>query len=450
MGKKTVIVGAGIAGLTLACLLAKEKKDVIVVERDTKVGGLCRSFHYGDLMFDIGPKRFHTDDQSILNFIYDILGDDYITIPRSSSVYLFDKYFSWPLSTQAIFKLPPLIMIKAALDMIFKKASEDNISFSNYTISKYGKTLYNCFFKNYTEKFLKMPCELVHADWAKTGVNRAVIDKKVKSDTLFDLAKGVLLPKPVETNFLYPSYGGLGAFCDKMRDRAEGLGVEFLLEKEVTKLNVKDSAIESIDLKSGEHFDIEDLIWSGNLLDAMRLLNISPPPIKYLSTIFYNMKITGELLQDWQWCYFGSSDTKILRVSLPKSFAAYAAPEGISSAIVEVTCYQGDDTWQNPENLVEELKSDLEKVGLVPDKKLITECYIEKVKDTYPVYDMKYRENYEAITNSLSPFKNLKLLGRTGAYWYNNIDHSIKMSMDMADTIVKGTKMQEKDEYFKF
>jgi UDP-galactopyranose mutase len=46
-------------------------------------------------------------------------------------------------------------------------------------------------------------------------------------------------------------------------------------------------------------------------------------------------------------------------------------------------------------------------------------------------------------------FENLKLLGRTGAYWYNNSDHSMKMALDMARHLLKGTPMQAKEALFK-
>ena len=69
----------------------------------------------------------------------------------------------------------------------------DEHSFTEYTRSRYGDTLYRLFFKPYTEKFLQIPCEEVHVDWAKTGINRAVIDKRVRSESLFDLVRTVLL-----------------------------------------------------------------------------------------------------------------------------------------------------------------------------------------------------------------------------------------------------------------
>ncbi|MBC8277677.1 MAG: FAD-dependent oxidoreductase, partial [FCB group bacterium] len=202
--KPILIVGAGIAGLTTAHLLAKAGKNVIVVEMEDTIGGLARSFRYDDFTFDIGPHRFHTDDQEVLQFIKEILGENSMSIPRKSGVYMFGKYFEWPLASSSLFRLPLHIMVKSFFDLIFKHKIQNPESFSEHTIAKYGNTLYKVFFKYYTEKFIRIPCEEVHVDWALAGINRAVIDKRVKADTLFDLVKGVLLPQKVDTEFIYP------------------------------------------------------------------------------------------------------------------------------------------------------------------------------------------------------------------------------------------------------
>jgi hypothetical protein len=67
-------------------------------------------------------------------------------------------------------------------------------------------------------------------DWARTGINRAVIDKRIKNETLFDLARNVLIPRPVVTKFLYPSYGGFGTYCDRLADRVRD-DIAFLLDQ---------------------------------------------------------------------------------------------------------------------------------------------------------------------------------------------------------------------------
>src|SRR3989304_8468951 len=92
-----LVVGAGVAGLTFAHAVLEEGRSALVIERNDFVGGLARSYRYGDFVFDVGPKRFHTDDQEVLGFLLKILGQDHIAVGRSSSAHLFGRYFPWPL-----------------------------------------------------------------------------------------------------------------------------------------------------------------------------------------------------------------------------------------------------------------------------------------------------------------------------------------------------------------
>ncbi len=63
------IVGAGPAGLTLAYHLVQAGQRVVMIERDALAGGLAKSYDYEGHVFDTGPKRFHTDDPIVQDFI---------------------------------------------------------------------------------------------------------------------------------------------------------------------------------------------------------------------------------------------------------------------------------------------------------------------------------------------------------------------------------------------
>ena len=130
-----LVVGAGVAGLTFAHSVLGERRSAVVVERNDHVGGLARSYRYGDFLFDVGPKRFHTEDQEVLDFLFTVLGDDYIVVDRSSAVHLFGRYFPWPLDHRALFRLPFRVMISAGIDLLRRSAPKDENSFTEYTRS---------------------------------------------------------------------------------------------------------------------------------------------------------------------------------------------------------------------------------------------------------------------------------------------------------------------------
>lgn len=67
-----IVVGAGIAGATVARKLAEEKgKRVLVMERRNHIGGNCydKPDDYGILIHEYGPHIFHTGDEGVRAFL---------------------------------------------------------------------------------------------------------------------------------------------------------------------------------------------------------------------------------------------------------------------------------------------------------------------------------------------------------------------------------------------
>jgi len=339
-------------------------------------------------------------------------------------------------------------MFSSGIDLLLRRPPADEHTFTAYVRSRYGETLYRLFFKPYTEKFLRIPCESVHVDWAKTGINRAVIDNRVKTDTLFDLVRNVLLPRPVVTEFLYPSYGGFGTFCDKLSARVRDLGGPIRFNDTVTALHADGDHIREVELTDGSRLRPHVLVWSGNLHALARLLGQPPPPLRYLATVLFNVEVNAPVRQQSQWIYYSGTDTVLSRVTITKELAPYMSPPGKTGLCVEVTCFEGDDVWQDPERLVPRIKDDLVRVELVRSASDYGAIHIERVRDTYPIYDLRYKESFAAASRMAKSFKNLKLLGRTGAYWYNNSDHSMKMSLHLARHLLEGAPMAEKEAFF--
>jgi protoporphyrinogen oxidase len=189
-------------------------------------------------------------------------------------------------------------------------------------------------------------------------------------------------------------------------------------------------------------------VWSGNLIALARLLGKEPPPIRYLSTVLYNVEVGAEVLQKQQWIYYGGRDTDLSRVSITTEMAPYMAPSGKTGLCVEVTGFEGEGAWKEPEALVPRILEDLVRLKLVRSARDFGPVHIERVRDTYPIYDLRYKESFAHASRMVKPISNLKLLGRTGAYWYNNSDHSMKMALSLARHLLEGAPMKEKEALF--
>ena len=277
-GRRVVVVGAGVAGLTAADRLLDHGADVTLLEREDRVGGLARSSRYDGVTFDIGPHRFHTDDEGVDHFVREVLGPDVIEIDRSSAVWLFDAYHDWPLGRSSLLKLPPMGMLRAGLDLFRRPAATDE-SLESYILSRYGRTLYEIFFKPYTEKFLTYRCRDLHRDWASAGINRAVIDQRYRFDNLFRVAWTTLLPPRVTTHFVYPRSGGIDRFSERIAERIRGKGGRISTSAKVEAVETEGERIVAVTTSSGQRVPCDEILWTAPLPLLARLLGQSTPAL---------------------------------------------------------------------------------------------------------------------------------------------------------------------------
>ncbi|OVE73516.1 hypothetical protein BVX94_03680 [bacterium B17] len=454
MAGNVVIVGAGISGLVLGSELAAQGIPVTLIERESRIGGLARSFKYSNgAIFDIGPHRFHTDDPKVQSYIEDVLADNVISIGRDSQLYLFGKYLPWPITLKNVLALPPSMLIKSGFDLILPKKKSKSESFEDYIIEKYGKTLYDAFFKSYTEKFLDYSCSNLHRDWAQAGINRATIDKQVKTDSLGNLIKSVLFSKNPDTKFLYPKEGGTGSFCEVLADRIRKHNGTILSSTTVEGITTEDGKVMQVVTSSGEEIQADYVFWSGSLGDLRTIGHAPPsvPELHYISTVLFNYVVSEYAPQGFQWCYFGDKDMEVDRISLPRTFNPGTVPEGKEALCIEVTAEENSKAWVDPSRFDCIIETFMLHAKLIKSLDSIEDLHIEKVQQTYPLYVLNYprklKANMDWVDNNWS---NLALLGRTGRFWYNNMDHSIAASLSVSERFgadYKNGKLRAGSEY---
>ncbi len=421
MNKSTVIVGAGIAGLTLAERLTANNKNshVTIIERNSTPGGLARTFKRDGYLFDIGPHRFYTSDPVVEKYLLDILGEEHIAIKRVSSVYMEGKYKYWPLTLGAVIGLPFPILFKIFLDL-FRRSKDDSIhNFADFIIAKYGRNLYDFFFSGYTKKFTGIDSDKLHWDWAAAGVNRAVIDKKVKADSLLSLLKGLFLPKPVTTLFYYPSTGGIQTFCDKQAAKIRENGGVVRFSSPASGIVTSEGRVVGVKLNDGEVIPADTVFWSAPI-------SILHPfsGFRFMNTLICNIALSKKQQNTYQWCYFGQKDIIFSRLTVPRNFRQNTVPDGCDSLIAEITVTRDSELWRNPNSCLDKLLSDLEKVHAL-DREDIIFLDWQRIPETYPLYDLEYRNRLSSIELP----EGLELLGRCGSFWYNNMDHSIGQAL---------------------
>ena len=82
------VLGGGPAGLTGAYALALRKHSAVVFEADGTVGGIAKTVEFNGYRFDLGGHRFFTKLKQVERMWEHLMGDDFLTRPRLSRIYL--------------------------------------------------------------------------------------------------------------------------------------------------------------------------------------------------------------------------------------------------------------------------------------------------------------------------------------------------------------------------
>jgi len=104
----TLIVGAGMTGLTAAYKLSMKGESCLLLEKENKVGGLCRSYRLDDITFDLGPHIFlYNPYLEAEKFMMDILKDEKIIKRRFRfAIYIKNRYWKFPVNILDILLYP--------------------------------------------------------------------------------------------------------------------------------------------------------------------------------------------------------------------------------------------------------------------------------------------------------------------------------------------------------
>src|SRR5436305_386005 len=245
-----VVLGAGPAGLTAGYLLSKQGKPVIVLESTDHVGGIARTQVRDGYRFDLGGHRFFTKVKEVDDLWHEIMKEEFLRRPRQSRIYWNDKFLEYPLQgMDVIKKLGPVELTRCLISyfvaVIKPKGRED--TFEQWVSNRFGKRLYQHFFKTYTEKLWGVSTDEIRAEWAA---------QRIKGLSFFSAAKAAFFGnegnkiKSLISEFNYPRYGP-GQMWEQMTAEIRSHGGEVLLNAPVTRLRLDTSSGRVVEVIGG-------------------------------------------------------------------------------------------------------------------------------------------------------------------------------------------------------
>ncbi|MEB3883313.1 GtrA family protein [Lyngbya sp. CCY1209] len=446
------ILGAGPAGLAAAYTLTQQGIPVVVVERDTRVGGLAKSIEYEGFILDFGPHRFFTKLPPVLKLWHQVLGKDQVTVNRLTRIYYGGKYFSYPLrAKQVIFALGGLETIRILTSYfkvrLFPKRDAEN--FADWVTAKFGRRLFEIFFQGYTEKLWGIPCTEISADWAAQRIKglslyRAIINALLGNDGKV---------KTLVDRFQFPRLGS-GQLYDKIAEYLQQNRQPILLNTEVIEVHHNNFQATHVTLRNRRTKEVETVPCGGIIssipltLLVEQLKNAPPKPVieaarslKFRNTILVYLIVEGNHLFPDNWLYINDPRVQLGRVTNFANWSPEMLPDETRTPLCcEYWCNFEDELWSCPEEELRRLtESELRKIGLLK-KQAVSGGFVVRLPRTYPIYAGDYKTSLATMRDYFKRFQNLQLVGRYGAFKYNNQDHSLLMGIMAAENVVNPGK----------
>jgi protoporphyrinogen oxidase len=429
------IIGAGPAGLTAAYDLVRHGIRPVVYEHSNHVGGIARTESYKGYRFDIGGHRFFTYVPEIQELWREILGDEFLKVSRLSRIHYRGKFFKYPLAlgnTLGNLGLLESARIGASYlkARIFPGGKDE--SFEHWVVARFGRRLFEMFFKSYTEKVWGIPCREIRADWAAQRIRNLTLTSAV-ANALFGARRGV---KSLIDEFHYPRLGP-GQMWEGFRDAVEARGGLVHLGAPVVEIHLRGLHVTSLTVRDGERVrdvPIEHVISSMPLGRLIEILEPHAPPdvrqaardLKYRDFLIVPLIVDrAEVFPD-NWIYIHTPEVRVGRIQNFKNWSRDMVPDPAKTCLgMEYFCSRGDDLWDRDDaELIRLATRELDTLGLASAADVEDGCVIRQLK-AYPVYDTGYLEHLGVIRAYLEEFDNLQVIGRNGMHRYNNQDHSM-------------------------
>ncbi|MGI9081728.1 MAG: FAD-dependent oxidoreductase, partial [Thermoleophilaceae bacterium] len=332
----TLIIGAGPAGLTAGYLLAKQGLPVIVFEAEDQVGGIAktevRDGPGGQYRFDLGGHRFFTKVKEVDDLWHEIMREEFLKRPRMSRIYWNKKFLDYPLrGPDVIKKLGPVELTRATLSyfwaQIKPKGRED--TFEQWVSNRFGKRLFDLFFRSYTEKVWGVPTSEIRAEWAA---------QRIKGLSFFSAAKAAFFGnkgniKTLIGEFHYPRFGP-GQMWEQMTEDIENLGGKVLMNTPVERLEFVDGRVRKLHA-GGKAYESNYVISSLPLRNVVGMADPHPSPevvaaakgLRYRDFLTVSLVLDGQDLFPDNWIYIHEPDVMVGRIQNFRSWSPWMVPD---------------------------------------------------------------------------------------------------------------------------
>ncbi len=433
------ILGAGLSGVSMAFFLqdSEKIKSIHLLEKEVEYGGLCRSFPFFDMHYDIGPHILFSREKQLMTLLLDFLGENVRTVRRSNQIYHKGNYIKYPFEND-LYHLPEedkQYCLNSFLNNPYEHFSPKNML--QFFLTTFGEGITNVYLRPYNEKIWKFdPC------FMDTQMVERV--PKPPKDDIIKSSQGVSTEGYVhQLHFQYPQNGGIASLVDgfvvrhssktKIQtgfdvQRVERNGQTWSVTDNRGETMVFDRLISTIPIPqlsmAAAHLLTDQMLETAGALKSNAII-ICPIRLKK-DRIGNHFVVT-------------CADPSIIFHRISKLDFLYGreyADDGSITVVAEITYRNNDSIDTMTDQQVQQRVLDgLRSMRFIESDDECIDMQINRFPYAYVIYDLNHRTNADTIKNYYENTLGIHLAGRFGEYEYLNMDSIVKRMLDKSISI---------------
>lgn len=432
---KLTILGGGLAAISLAYFMQDEElfDEITILEKEDRLGGLCKSIQKDGYTYDIGPHILFSKDKEMLNLMLEVVPETN-KLRRSNQIIYKNRYVQYPFEND-LSKLPQEDLNYCIT--AFKNNPYENYDAQNmlqFFLKTFGEGITNLYLRPYNEKIWK---------YDPSFMDTQMVERipKPTQEEIMRSAKGETVDGYVhQLYFDFPSTGGIEAVVQGFVGRLSKK-CKIKLDQNILSVH-KDFTGYSVTTEETEH-KTDLLVSTIPVQELTSVYQAVPSDMKdHVSDLKYNSIIiafvkTKEDLSGNNFAFMTPEKNIIFHRISKMDFLGDEYQSDSATYMVEVT-YRKED-WidhLSDEELKKKIAEGLEEIQFIKETSDVDFVNITKHQYAYVIYDLNHKSNMDQIREYYSS-QGIYLHGRFGNFEYWNMDKILRESKLLAETILE-------------
>jgi protoporphyrinogen oxidase len=406
-----LIVGGGITGLSLASFL--DEDDYLIVEKDSEVGGYCKTTIRNEFVWDYSGHFFHFNNQEIKDYVLENIECDVVTVNKKSHIYYKDRYIDFPFQNN-IHQLPTDEFVECLYDL-YNKGNDEINSFTDFVKNTLGQSICDKFIIPYNQKLYA--CDLNKLDYDAMG---RFFPKPTNFNDLLLQLKNNNKTESYNDTFIYPT-GGSVEFVKSLLKRVNEDNI--LLNTKIIGIDLENKIAQT----NNGYIKFNKLV---NTMPFDTFMGLTGEKIDNLSSnkvVVFNLGFDRQTGIDSNWIYFPGNEI-FYRVG----FYNNIFKTNRMSLYVEIGMEKNQEV--DEQSLLTKVLEDLEESGIIVGQKL-TDHQMIVMNPAYVHITKESKEIYNSWNKKNNP-NGLFSIGRYGSWTYCSIEDNIIQAKDLSVLLI--------------